>query len=264
MYRQYFFFDAADGQNFAPKRDLAGHGHIAANRNMRQGAHDGGTNGDARRRPVFRDGAFGNVHVDIQVAIEVMRQAEGPGARAHITHGRLGRFLHHVTELACEREPALAMHQSCLGGQYLAADFGPGQANGEADLVFLFGPELAELNDAEEFIHVCRCDLHLHLPAFLDHAPRDLAADIGNLTLQIPHARFLRVMPDDVVDGVIGELQVLFGQASSLALLFEQEALGDLPLFDFGIARQTQGFHAILQGLRDGVQDVGRADEHHV
>src|SRR5690348_9135587 len=106
------------------------------------------------------------------MAIEIVRQAESAGARAYITHGRLGRFLHNIAELAGEGEPALAVHQSRFGGQYLAADFRPSQAGGETHFVFLLGPELAELNDAKELVHIRRCYLDLDLiPAILDHAP---------------------------------------------------------------------------------------------
>src|SRR5579859_7103385 len=154
------------------------------------------------------------------------------------------------------------MHQSRFGGQYLATYFSPSQARGQTDFVLFLGPELAELNDAEEFVDVRRGDLDLDLPAFLHDAPRNLAGDIGNLALQIPHAGFLGVVPDNVVERIIVELQVLFGETGTLTLLLEQEALGDLPLFDFGVARQPQDFHAILQRLRDRMQHVGSADEH--
>ena len=100
-----------------------------------------------------------------------------------------------------KREPALAMHQACFGGQHLAADFGPGQAGGQANLVLLFGPEFAVLDDAQEFVHVFRRDFDLDLVlAFLDHAARDLAADVGDFALQIAHARFLRVVADDIAE----------------------------------------------------------------
>src|SRR5437016_6998976 len=108
MRGQDFLLDAADGQNFASKGDLARHGHIAANRNVREGTDNGGTNRDARRRAVFRNGALRYVHVDIEVAIEIVRQAEGRGARAHVTHGRLRGFLHNVAELAGKSEPESA------------------------------------------------------------------------------------------------------------------------------------------------------------
>ena len=52
-------------------------------------------------------------------------------------------------------------------------------------------------------------------------------------------------------------------QAGGFALAFNQEALGDLQLFLLGVAGDAQDFHAVLQGLRNGVQHVGGADEHH-
>ena len=65
-------------------------------------------------------------------------------------------------------------------------------------------------------------------------------------------------------DGLVGEGQVGWGESGGLELLVDQETLGDLELLDLRIAGQAQDFHAVLQGLRDGVQHVGRADEHHL
>src|SRR4029077_8531875 len=183
--------------------------HIAANRNMSQCAHNRCANRDARRRAIFRNSALRDVDVNIEMTIEIVRQAESGGARSHITHASLSRFLHNVTEFTGEREPALAMHQSRFSSQNLAAYFSPSQSRGETDFFLFLGPELAELNDAEEFVDVRRGDLDLDLPAFLHDAPRNLAGDIGNLALQIPHAGFLGVVPDNVVERIIVELQVL-------------------------------------------------------
>ena len=41
-----------------------------------------------------------------------------------------------------------------FGGQHRAADFRPGQARGEADLVVLFQPELAIFQHAEKIVDV--------------------------------------------------------------------------------------------------------------
>src|SRR5262244_2207312 len=66
---QELFFDAADGENLAPEGDFAGHGDIATNGNLSEGAHDGVANGDAGGRAVLGDGAFRNVHVNVDIAI---------------------------------------------------------------------------------------------------------------------------------------------------------------------------------------------------
>ena len=76
MRRQQFFFQPADGQHAAAHRDFAGHGEIGAHRNAGQRAADAGGDGDAGRRTVFGDRAFRNVQVNIEVAVEIARQAQ--------------------------------------------------------------------------------------------------------------------------------------------------------------------------------------------
>ena len=71
------------------------------------------------------------------------------GPRAHVAQRGLRRLLHHVAELAGERQLALAGHQRRFGDEHLAADFGPGQAGGDADLVLLLGHARAEARHAE-------------------------------------------------------------------------------------------------------------------
>ena len=46
--------------------------------------------------------------------------------------------------------------------------------------------------------------------------------------------------------------------------LRREELLGDLDLLLLGVAGELEHFHAVAQRLRDRVQHVGRADEHHV
>ncbi len=61
-------------------------------------------------------------------------------------------------------------------------------------------------------------------------------------------------------------VKVMFFSVRPVALdrLRHEEALGDLDLLLLGVAGELQHFHAVAQRLRDGVQHVGRADEHHV
>src|SRR5450432_3261333 len=69
--RQKFFFDAADGQDLAAKGNFSGHGDVTAHRDARQGADDGVANRDAGGRAVLGDSAFGDVHVNIDVAVKI-------------------------------------------------------------------------------------------------------------------------------------------------------------------------------------------------
>ena len=71
-------------------------------------------------------------------------------------------------------------------------------------------------------------------------------------------------MLDQFLDAFVRELDLPFAQAGFLGLLRNQEPLGDFHLFELGIARKPDHFHAILQRRRNGVQHVRRGDEEHL
>src|SRR5437879_6551066 len=58
----------------------------------------------------FRNGALRYVHVNIEVAIEILGQAERRGTRADITHGGLRGLLHDFAEFAGWGQAALTFH----------------------------------------------------------------------------------------------------------------------------------------------------------
>src|ERR1700747_1728788 len=258
---EQLFLHAADRQHFTTKGDFAGHGNVTTNRDARQGADDRSAERDARRGTVLWNGAFGDVHVNIEVAIEILRQTEEMAARAHIAHARLSGFLHYVAELSSEREAALALHERRFSGKHFTADFGPGEAGGEADFVFLFGKEVAELDDAEVIVNIRGRDFEREALISND-LPCYFAANIRDFAIEVPDASFMRVVADDVRHRLVRNFQVVFRQTCRFELLGNQEALRDLMLFLLGVARDAQDFHAVLQWLRNGVQHVGGADEH--
>ncbi len=71
------------------------------------------------------------------------------------------------------------------------------------------------------------------------------------------------VMPDKVKQAFIRKCEVFVGQAGRFARALHQEPLGNLQLFLLRIARKPQDFHAVLKRLRNRMQYVGRAHEHH-
>src|SRR5260370_6415642 len=97
---QEFLLDPADGEHLATQRDFAGHGDISPHRILCERADDGRADGDAGGRTVLGDGAFRYVYVNVDVAVEILGQAEQVGARTDVAHRRLRGLLHHVTELA--------------------------------------------------------------------------------------------------------------------------------------------------------------------
>ena len=70
------------------------------------------------------------------------------------------------------------------------------------------------------------------------------------------------VMADHVQQAFVGESEIFLGEAGGFPRALDQEALGDFQFFLLGVAGEAQDFHAVLQRLRNGVQDVGGADEH--
>src|SRR5438105_4535633 len=262
--RQDLLLHAADRQYLTAQRDFSGHRHVAADRNLRQRRDQRRRHRDARRGAVLRDGAFGDVHVDVDLRVEVLGEAELLHLGPHIAQRRLRRFLHHIAELAGERQLALAGHERGFADEQLAAHLGPCQPRGHANLVLLLRHARAEARHAEILGHLPGVNLLLEGLALDDDLARDLAADRGNLALEVANARLARVALDDRLDRVVGDDDVVGGEAGTFDRLWREEALGDLDLLGFRVAGQLQHFHAVAQRLRDRVQHVGRADEHDV
>ena len=61
---------------------------------------------------------------------------------------------------------------------------------------------------------------------------------------------------------LVGDAHVVGGQAVLLDLAGQDEAPGDLDLLLLGVAGDADDLHAVEQRAGDGVQHVGRADEH--
>ena len=76
MSRQQLFFQAADRQYLAAKSDLARHRDVAANGHPRKRRRQRRSHRDAGRWSILGDGSFGNVDVDVDVAVEVLGQAK--------------------------------------------------------------------------------------------------------------------------------------------------------------------------------------------
>src|SRR5262249_37925031 len=151
---EQLFLDAADGENLAAQGDFSGHGDVAANWNASERTGNGSANGDTCGRAVLGNSAFRDVHVDVDVAVEILGQAELRGAGAHVAHSGLRGFLHDIAQFAGQDSASFTFHDRGFDSEHGAANFGPGQAGGQADLVVLFEPEFAVLEDAEIFASV--------------------------------------------------------------------------------------------------------------
>ena len=226
---------AADAQHFAAKRDLAGHGQVAAHRDFGQRADHRCRQGDAGGRTVLGDRSLGDVDVNVDAPVEVRVQPQARGPRSHVAQGGLPGLLHHVSKLPSEGQLALARHDGGLDVQDLPAHLGPGQSGCQTDFVFFLRPGVPEFDDAEIFLQVLLFGRNLEPLAVLDDLARHLAGDVGNLALQIPDAGLARVAANDAGDGVIRQRQILGFQSRRLALLGHQKPLGDFHFLGLGI-----------------------------
>ena len=122
---------AADRQHLAGQRQLAGHGHVVAHRAAGDERHQRRGHRDPRARAVLRDRARRHVDMDVVVGEPVVGQV---GVPADVGERGLRRLLHHVAELAGDRQLALAGHRRGLDEQHVAADRRPRQPGGHARL----------------------------------------------------------------------------------------------------------------------------------
>ena len=185
-------------------------------------AGEGRGHGDAGRGAVLGNGAFRHVQVNVDVAVELAREAERLRLAADVGERGLRRLLHHVAELAGDGELAFAVEHLHFSSEDAAADFGPRQAGDQADFALFVRFGVAELGHAEKFADVLRGDFFLVLRAAFDDLAGDLAADVADFALEVADAGFARVVADDFEDGVVFEDDVLVAQAGLLALLLDQ------------------------------------------
>src|SRR5262249_51106430 len=154
----------------------------------------------AGARPVLGDGALREVHVEIDLGVEVLLEPERGRSRAHVAHRRLRRLLHHVAELTGNDELALAGDNSDLRRQKVAAILRDSETISEADLVLLFLPAEPELRHAKILEHKLGQKLDERYSTallILDDLTRHLAAHASDLALEDANASLFRVVVDD-------------------------------------------------------------------
>src|SRR6185295_9236179 len=96
--------------------------------------------------------------------------------------------------------------------QDVATRRGPGEPGRDADAVVLQQLVAEVLAGAQELLDPARVDLDLVAGAAGD-ADRDLAAQGGELALEVPQAGLFGVARDDGADAVVGEVNGAFRDA---------------------------------------------------
>ena len=127
---------------------------------------------------------------------------------AHVGERRLRRLLHHVAELAGDRQLARARHRRRLDEEDVAAGRGPGEAGGDAGVLGpapLLGEDAAA---AEQLARLLAGDLDLALGLALGDLAGDFAADRADLALEVADPGLARVLLDDRGQRRVGELDL--------------------------------------------------------
>jgi hypothetical protein len=148
-----------------------------------------GRDGHARARAVLRH-ELGEVHVHVELAVELLVEAEHLLARADVAHRRLRGLLHAPSELAGDHELALAGHHRPPRTRGGRRRLRVREAVREADLVVLarLGPEryFGTPRYFGTFFAAMRYCLSLLLVlGVAEHLARDLAADAADLALEV-------------------------------------------------------------------------------
>lgn len=200
-----FFADASDGEDFAAEGDFAGHGEVGADGSFAECGDEGGEKGDTGGGPVFGDGAFGDVDVDIEA--EFFGRVELLLVGAKIAHGGHGGLFHDIAEGAGEADSglfAVGFGEEGFDGDDVAAVFAVDEAGGGADFGFLLFVAVAEARSTEEFGEVFGGDFDGLGPAFGDFSG-GFPADRGDFSFEGADAGFSSVVADDSLEGGGGD-----------------------------------------------------------
>ena len=84
---------------------------------------------------------------------------------------------------------------------------------------------------------------------------------LADLALEIAHAGFARVVADYLAERLVGDRDLLLADAVRLELPLDQVATGDLELLLRGVAGEADDLHAVAEGPRDRVEEIGGGDE---
>ena len=145
--------------------------------------------------------------MDVVVLEEVLGDAEGAGVAPDVAKRRLRGFAHHVAERTGDDQFLVALHLGGFDEDDVAAGLGPDQAGGDADPVLLLDHLEMVLSSARGSARPVRAVIVTIAasPVGLKRFLGDLAADRGDLPLQVPDAGLARVFLDDLLHRLVGE-----------------------------------------------------------
>src|SRR5262249_27410756 len=148
----------------------------------------------------------GEMHVYVDLLVDVRGQLHPLEPRSHEAHGGNPALLHAFFEQASELELAFSGYDRGLRREQVTASLRDCQSIHEPDFALLFRPAHAELRHTQVTRDAFGVDLDPLAFAVLHHLPRDLAAHAGDLPLQRADAALLRVVVDDRTNGPLRDI----------------------------------------------------------
>ena len=206
---EHLFLDAAHRKDVPRQCDLAGHGHVAANRTPSQLRHEGDDHRHPGRRAVLGNSARRHVQVDLGVSIEPGVDAETADARPEPGERGPRRLFHDVAQMSGQGQRPGALHPPRLHEQHIAARGRPSQADRYAGLLRPFRHFFHEEARSAEHLHDgVRCDIHRGFESF-GAPPRDLSTHRADLALEVSDTRLPCIATDDRPESGFGEADLL-------------------------------------------------------
>src|SRR6185503_12408078 len=189
-------------------------------------------------RTILRNRALGQVHVDVDLLVEVLVEAERRGASARVRQRRLPRFAHRLAQFARQEQRAGSRHHADFHGQHIAAGIGPRETGRHTDTRPTLDLAVEVLRHAEVLVHARLRDVERTRLVERGLLARDLAADGRDLALQTPDARLARVLVDDRAQRLVADPEIRQLEPVREAFFGNQELFRDLDLLVLEIARE--------------------------
>ena len=197
-------------------------------------------------------------------ANQLRRAPSCVGVRAHPRERRLRRLLHHVAELAGDRQLALARVGGRLDEEDVAADGRPGEPGRDARVGGALARVGREAARPEPRRAACSASIATvsALPSATSRAALRQRSAISRSRLRTPASRVYSRITTRSASSPISSCSSSRPCASSC--FGTRYSLRDLELLLLGVARELDHVHAVEQRAGDRVEQVGGADEEHL
>ena len=171
-----------------------------------------------------------------------------------------GRFLHHVSEVTCQREfSCLALAERGLDEKNFASHGSPCQSGNDTRISIALIDVTVEWRIAQETCCLGWGDVGCFQHVLVSQLESHFAQGFVELFLQLAYTAFSGILFDDLLDGSFRELDLwsIFLETGILQFSRNQMTLGNLYLLLCDVTTYFNEFHTVEQWTWDRTQVVG-------